>query len=347
MRKIKKNNSNTNLKPIPEQPRKSFLLAKAQPKTPISKLTLDNIRESDIEINQLLESGVVNLNKPMGPTSHQVSSWVKHMFGVSKVGHGGTLDPRVSGVLPLAFMSGARILNILTYTSKEYVGVMRVHRDLPLSRIKQVCLEFEGDIYQFPPLRSAVKRQLRVRTIYSLEVLENNGRDVLFKVTCAPGTYIRILVRDIGLVLGSGAHMQELRRVRTGVFHEHDSVTLHELKDAFVFWQEEQVETLLRQCIWPKETLLLNLPKIIVQDSAVDALCHGADLAVPGVMEFEESRRTGEPVAMFTQKGEGVAVGLTKMKTEEILDESSGVVAKTTRVLMTPGTYQKGWKTKE
>ncbi len=344
---IAKRNSEEDSKPRRDRPRKVIKLGDKEPIFSITDITLESLKAAEHTAKDLIQSGVVNLNKPMGPTSHQVSAWVKSMVGIDKVGHGGTLDPRVTGVLPLGLGSSARVLNILTLSSKEYVGVMRLHQDLPKKRVEQVCSEFVGNIYQFPPLRSAVKRQLRIRTIYSLAILEHQKRDVLFQVECAAGTYIRSLVHDIGLVLGSGAHMQELRRVKTGPFHERDSVTLHELKDAYVFWHEEEEDSQLKKCVWPMETLLLDLPKIIIQDSAVDAVCHGAPLAVPGIIQFEEIVRKSELVAIFTQHGEGVAIGKAQMLSSDIMDSKSGIVTKTWRVLMEPGTYKKGWKTKD
>jgi H/ACA ribonucleoprotein complex subunit 4 len=302
---------------------------------------------ADRKIEDLLRTGVINLDKPMGPTSHQVSSWVKIMFNLTKVGHGGTLDPRVTGVLPIGLEASSKILHVLTYSSKKYLGVMRLHGDITLKKVQRTAAEFVGPIYQFPPLRSAVKRQLRIRTIYSLDIIEQNGRDVLFSATCQAGTYIRSLVHDLGLVLGPGAHMQELRRLRTGMFHDRDAITLHELKDATVYWQEEKDDTKLKNSILPKEVLLLDLPKIVIQDSAVDAICHGAPLAIPGVISFEDIRYSGEPVAMFSRKGEGVAIGEAQLLGNEILNSKSGIVAKTSRVLMPTGTYQKSWKTKE
>lgn len=298
-------------------------------------------------IDQLLITGVINLNKPMGPTSHQVSAWAKNIFGVKKLGHGGTLDPRVTGVLPLAFGKSTKLLSVFKYASKEYVGVMRFHQDLPLKKIVKVSEKFIGPIYQMPPVRSAVKRQLRIRTIYSLEIIEQKKRDVLFTVVCEAGTYIRSLVNDLGLVLGKGAHMQELRRIRSGFFHEFDSVSLQDLKDAAIFWTENQDDTLLRKFIQPMETLLSGLPRVTVHDSAIDAICHGADLAIPGIMQFDDFQKIGEPVAIFSRSGEGVAIGEVKMISKDILKSKSGIAVKTTRVLMEPGTYQKGWKTKE
>ena len=154
-------------------------------------------------------------------------------------------------------------------------------------------------------------------------------------------------MNDIGLVLGKGAHMQELRRSRSGAFSESDSVTLHDLKDAWVIWQEEQDDSLLRKCIKPWELLLADLPKVFIHDSAVDAICHGTDLAIPGIVEFDSVNNRGEPVAIYTKKGEGVALGDTVMQTNDILESSDGIAFRTKRVLMAPGTYQKGWKKKK
>ena len=307
----------------------------------------DSVTLPQLSVKDLLSTGVINLNKPMGPTSHQVSAWVKNIFGVKKMGHGGTLDPRVTGVLPMAFGKSTRFLDILTFSSKEYVGVMRLHADVPQKKVEKICREFVGPIYQLPPVRSAVKRQTRVRKIYSLDILEQTGRDILFKVICEAGTYIRSLVNDIGLVLGKGAHMQELRRTRSGCFRESDSITLHDLKDAWVFYNEQQDESLLRKCIKPMEILLSDLPKIIIHDSAVSALCHGAELAVPGIIQFDELHTKGEPVAIFSRRGEGVALGETVMLTDEILNSKSGIAVKTRRVVMSADKYQRQWKTKE
>ena len=341
---IKNNDDNTS-KPYTSIKREIYNLTNEPLDNVVNAPSYENIGGSQ-DINELLKTGVINLNKPMGPTSHQVSSWVKLIFDVAKLGHGGTLDPRVTGVLPLAFEASTKLLHVLNYSTKEYVGVMRLHSDQLLKKIKCVSEEFVGPIYQTPPLRSAVKRQLRIRTIYSLDILEQQGRDVLFKVECEGGTYIRSLVHDIGLVLGSGAHMQELRRVRTGPFHERDSVTLHELKDAVVAYHDENEPEQLLKLIKPRETILLDLPRVIIQDSAVDAVCHGAPLALPGILQFDDLRRKGESAAIFTRKGEAVALGEVVMRTNEILSSTSGIALKTSRVLMPLGTYKKGWKTK-
>ena len=297
-------------------------------------------------IEQLLNLGVINLDKPPGPTSHQVASWVKDILEVAKAGHGGTLDPKVTGVLPIALNDATRAIRTLLLGGKEYVGIMRLHGDVAPEKIREICAEFVGEIYQLPPIQSAVKRQLRIRTIYFLEVLEIEKRDVLVKVECQAGTYIRTLASDIGDILGVGGQLLELRRTRAGPFVEKDSVTLHELKDRYVFWQEDGEEDMLRSCILPVEKLLEHLPKLVIKDSAVDAICHGAPLAIPGILQVENSLKRGTKVAIMSAKGEGVAIGEATLTSDEIMGKDNGLAVDIDRVIMAPSTYPMLWKTK-
>ncbi|MCK5560615.1 MAG: RNA-guided pseudouridylation complex pseudouridine synthase subunit Cbf5, partial [Thermoplasmata archaeon] len=197
----------------------------------------------DRTLVELLNDGVINLNKPSGPTSHQVTAWARQVLELKKVGHGGTLDPKVTGVLPLALENCTKAMNLLLESNKEYVGVMRLHRDVDEVKVRGVFQEFTGEIYQIPPVRSAVKRRLRTRIIYEFEIFEIEDHDILFRVACNAGTYIRTLINDIGTVLGVGAHMRELRRIRSGFFNENEAVTLQDIKDAYVDWKEDDDET--------------------------------------------------------------------------------------------------------
>lgn len=295
-------------------------------------------------VENLLDSGVVLLDKPAGPTSHQVSAWARDILGLKKAGHGGTLDPRVTGLLPIALGSATNALRSLHYGGKEYVGVMRLHGDVPKKRIGEVFDEFTGKIYQFPPLRSAVKRELRVREVYYLEPLEIAMRLVLFRVGCQSGTYIRTLCHDMGDALGCGAHMAELRRTKIATFSENEAKTLHELKDAFVYWKEEGEESHIRDVIVPMERLLDHLPKIVIKDSAVDAVCHGANLAVPGIAQLDSGIKKGDFIAVISQKDEAVALGSALSTSEVLMDLNKGMAVNTERVLMAPGTYPKLWR---
>ncbi len=222
---------------------------------------------------------------------------------------------------------------------------MRLHAPVSEEKIRKVCQEFVGPIYQRPPLKSSVKRVVRVRTIYYIDVLEISGKDVLMRVGCQAGTYIRKLCHDIGIVLGVGAHMQELRRTRSGPFKEDETlVTLYDLRDAYDTWIEEGDESLLRKVIQPVEAAVKHLPKVVIRDSAVDAICHGADLAAPGVLRLETGIKKNSLIAIMTQKGELVALGQARMTTQEILEAEKGIVAKTIRVIMDRGTYPKMWR---
>lgn len=300
-------------------------------------------RPSERTIGELLEAGVINMDKPMGPTSHQATAWVRDILGVEKIGHGGTLDPKVSGVLPVATGRAVRALNLVLKSDKEYVCLMRLHRDKKEEDIRRVMDTFVGRIFQTPPVRAAVKRQLRIRTVHFLKVLEIDGRDVLFRVGCDAGTYIRTLCVDIGDALAVGASMEDLRRVRSGTMTEESSFTLQDIKDAYVEWKEDGDEAWLRRVVQPIEVLFEPLPRIVVKDSAVDAICHGADLAAVGVVRVDETIQKETVVAMWTDKGEAVAVGTAKMTAEEMVKAKEGIAATTDRVYMPTGTYPKMW----
>lgn len=295
-----------------------------------------------------LRLGAINLDKTSGPTSHEVAAWVKRILELEKAGHSGTLDPKVTGILPVLLGNATRVMDVLLLAGKEYICLMHVHKPQPKRRILEVCQEFVGPIYQTPPLKSAVVRQLRIRTIYYLEVLEMEEQQVLMRVGCEAGTYIRKLCFDIGLALGTGASMEELRRTKAGPFREDGTLTtLHQLKDAYEIWRETGDESGLRRVILPVEVALKHLPRLTIADNAVDAICHGAPLAAPGLLSLETDINKGDDVALFTLKGEAVGVARAQMTSQEMLASKTGIVAATERVIMEPGTYPKAWKLAE
>lgn len=293
-----------------------------------------------------IKKGFVCIDKPMGPSSHEVVVWVRNILGVRKTGHAGTLDPRVTGVLPVFIETATKLVKFLQESSKEYVCLMRLHGDVEKEEIGKIFRMFTGKIFQKPPLKSAVKKQLRIREIYSMQILEINGRDVLFKVSTESGTYIRKLCKDMGEVLGVGANMQELRRTKTGIFTELESYTLHDLLDAVIFWKEEGEERYIREIIKPMELAVAEIPKIVVKDTAVDAICHGANLSIKGVSMVEKNVKKGEVVAIFTAKSELVALGKALMNAEEMPELKKGIVVDVERVVMERGTYPSVWKSK-
>ncbi len=284
------------------------------------------------------------VDKPAGPTSHQVSAWVKQILRTDRGGHGGTLDPAVTGVLPVAVNNSLRVIQVLLLGPKEYVGIIHFHRDITQREVEMAFKEFTGEIYQTPPLRSAVKRTLRTRKIYSLKLLEFDGRNALFRVLCESGTYIRTLCTDIGDAMGVGAHMEALRRTRTANITEEHAVKLHDLKDAYEIWQETGEDSFLREAVKPVELMVSHLPGVVVKDSAVDAICHGAPLAAPGLYDVTKDYNAGDTIVFYTKKGEAIAIGKAEIPSIKAIKRKDGIIATTDRLIMDPGTYPPGWK---
>ena len=298
-------------------------------------------------IEQLLNYGIILLDKPPGPTSHETVAWTKRLLKLPKIGHSGTLDPQVSGVLPLGLGEATKALGVLLYGPKEYHALGRVHSLPSKEKLDEVIEMFKGEIFQKPPQRSAVVRQTRTRTIYEFEVIEQKERLLLTRILCEAGTYIRKLYYDIGEILGPGATMIELRRTKVDQFYETDGlVTLHELADAFALWEEKKDDSKLMKMIKPVEYALSELKSVIIRDSAVDAMCHGAQLAIPGILKISPNLKKGDIVGIYTQKGEAVALAESTMSGEDICDAVKGYAFETKRLIMAPNTYPKKWRTK-
>ncbi|MFW9962955.1 MAG: RNA-guided pseudouridylation complex pseudouridine synthase subunit Cbf5 [Candidatus Sifarchaeia archaeon] len=326
-----------------DQPRELILKASENTNPDYGFQSLDNL-----PIEYLLENSVIALDKPSGPTSHEVATWVRKILEVGRVGHGGTLDPAVTGILPTGIGNATKAMQALIPAGKEYVCVLELHNKAPEEDVRRVIEQFVGKLYQRPPLRSSVKRVLRVREIYYNSILEIKGRLILFRVGCQAGTYIRKLCFDIGEALGVGGHMRELRRTRVGPFKEDEHLcSLYDLKDAFVFWKEEGDETELRKYLLPLEFSLGHLPVINIRDSAVDAICHGANLAASGVVSLSSGMKKGDMVILNTLKGEVIAVAKCTDTSDRIAKVKTGIVATSERVLMERGRYPSMWKKKQ
>jgi H/ACA ribonucleoprotein complex subunit 4 len=290
-------------------------------------------------VEELIKSSVVICDKHSGPTSHQITAWVKEIFQVSHCGHSGTLDPAVTGVLPIALENSTKVMPVLMGLEKEYVGMMHLHKEVPEELLKQTVSRFIGKIVQLPPVRSAVARRPREREIKFFDVSEIEGNDVLFKVGCEAGTYIRKLVHDLGIPLG-GAHMTELRRTRVGNFTEDQSHSLLEIKDAYEFWKEGE-EKKLRKILIPVEFAILHVKRIFVKDSAVETICNGSPVYPGGIVRIQEGIERGETVTVYSLKEELVALGIAKLDSKEMLERKKGVAVRTDRVFMAKGTYPK------
>ena len=299
-------------------------------------------------IQDLLHYGLILLDKPPGHTSHEIVSYVKKILGLEKAGHSGTLDPGTTGLLPIGLEEGTKIVPVLLLGSKEYVALARIHNHIPFERLAKIIKEFTGPIFQKPPQRSSVRRQTRIRTIYEMDLLDQFDRLVLLRVLCESGTYIRKLIYDIGEVLEAGASMIELRRTKVWNFtDEKDFVRLHDLVDAFFLYKEKKEEDKLRKLILPIESALTKIPAITIRDTAVDALCHGAQLALPGVISIPEKLQKDDLVGIYTQKGEIVGLGTSLLAFDDFFKQKKGMSFQIKRIVMKPNTYPKFWSSSD
>ncbi|MCD2198711.1 RNA-guided pseudouridylation complex pseudouridine synthase subunit Cbf5 [Halobacterium sp. KA-4] len=270
---------------------------------------------ADRDPDDVFDFGVVNLDKPPGPSAHQVSAWIRDMVGVEKAAHAGTLDPKVTGCLPVLTGAATRLAPALLEGPKEYVAVLELHAEPP-ANLHSVVEEFEGPTYQKPPRKSAVARRLRVREIHDLDVLEVKERQALLRIRCESGTYIRKLCHDLGRALGTGAHMGDLRRTATTPFDDTTLSTLHDLADALAWLRDEDdtsppsgdPEAALRDVLVPAERALEHIPSVTIAPSAAEQVAEGAPVYAPGVISAEDAERN-QLVACYTPNGAAVCLG--------------------------------------
>ncbi|KAJ2160336.1 centromere/microtubule-binding protein cbf5 [Coemansia sp. RSA 552] len=298
-------------------------------------------------LQEYIRYGVINLDKPANPSSHEVVAWIRRILRVEKTGHSGTLDPKVTGCLIVCVDRATRLVKSQQSAGKEYVCVVRLHDALENEMALAKSVEtLTGALFQRPPLISAVKRQLRVRTIYESKLLEfDNERHLgVFWVSCEAGTYMRTLCVHLGLMLGVGGHMQELRRVRSGALTEADNlVTMHDVLDAQWLYDNTRDESYLRRVVRPLEWLLTGYKRVVVKDSSINAICYGAKLMIPGLLRFEDGIEVDDEVVLMTTKGEAVAIAIAQMNTAVLATCDHGVVAKIKRVIMERDTYPRKW----
>ena len=300
---------------------------------------------SERSLDQLLSAGVVLVDKPRGPTSHQLAAWARESLGITRLGHGGTLDPFATGLLTLLCGKATRLTDIVLKGDKRYVGVMRFGRDVSDEELEATLSSLNGVIYNVPPLESAVKVQVRTRTIHSLRMLglDANSRIAAFEASCSAGTYIRTLAKDIGLMLGTVCELTELHRDRTGPFDQTMACTMQQLTDASFLHREHGDDSALLRIIAPIEALLTGLPSITVKDGAAAALSHGAPLARPGVVRAQKGVSEGSTVLIKSLKDEAVSVARLSVDSDSLPGMMAGEVAVSRAVIMEPGTYPQSW----
>ena len=298
-------------------------------------------------LEEHLKYGVINLDKPANPSSHEIVAWIKKILKVEKTGHSGTLDPKVTGCLIVCLNRATRLVKAQQSAGKEYVGIVKFHNPIENKSVIEDCLKrLQGACFQRPPLISSVKRELRVRTIYDYKLIEFDKEKnmAIFWISCEAGTYVRTMCVHMGLLAKTGGHMQELRRVRSGILREDASmVTMHDVLDAQYVYEQTKKEDYLRRVVRPLEILLTNYPRIVIKDSAVNAICYGAKLTVPGVLRFENNIENGKEIVIITTKGEAVAIAIAEMTSSVLASCDHGVVCKTKRVIMDRETYPRKW----
>ncbi|KAM5128943.1 H/ACA ribonucleoprotein complex subunit DKC1 isoform 2-T2 [Callospermophilus lateralis] len=299
------------------------------------------------EIGDYIRTGFINLDKPSNPSSHEVVAWIRRILRVEKTGHSGTLDPKVTGCLIVCIERATRLVKSQQSAGKEYVGIVRLHNVIEGGTQLSRALEtLTGALFQRPPLIAAVKRQLRVRTIYESKMIEYDPerRLGIFWVSCEAGTYIRTLCVHLGLLLGVGGQMQELRRVRSGVMSEKDHmVTMHDVLDAQWLYDNHKDESYLRRVVYPLEKLLTSHKRLVMKDSAVNAICYGAKIMLPGVLRYEDGIEVNQEIVVITTKGEAICMAIALMTTAVISTCDHGIVAKIKRVIMERDTYPRKW----
>ncbi|EJW02475.1 hypothetical protein EDEG_00278 [Edhazardia aedis USNM 41457] len=368
-----------------------------------------------------LKYGVVFIDKVKGPSSHEIVTWVKDMvkeiFDCKKTGHCGTLDPQVSGCLPILIERATRLAKIGQSEGKEYIctvefgyqeiikeEVERLAKEENSDRNKRsktrdsrdsknesskknkkdkdrkekksnsgesssllekyknmeefvidkkkflnVLNKLTGEVFQRPPKMCAVKRNLRLRKIYKIELIEIHKNQALIRVFCEAGTYIRTLCQHIGLLMGYPAFMKDLRRSKSGLITENECVTLHDLLDSIKTYTTYNLypldkEIYLRRVIKPLESLLLNFKRIIIKDTAVNAVCHGGQLTIPGILRFDDGIEKDMEIVLVSSKGEAVAICVSLLFSSEMKSLDHGIVCKIKRVVMERNLYPKSWK---
>lgn len=287
---------------------------------------------------------MILVDKPPGPSSHQLASWARDILGLKRLGHGGTLDPFATGALTLLLGKATRLTEVVLSGNKTYIAILKIDPSISSRRVEETLEKFSGEIYNVPPLESAVKIRVRTRVIQEIKLLESDQNDGLHTITvsCQAGTYIRTLARDIGLMLGTPCILSELHRHSTGSFEQSSLCTMQQLADAAMLAEEGDEEALCR-LIAPVERILGSIPGVWARDSAIASICHGAPLAVPGVVSLDSGMSAGNKTVIWSSKGEAIAVGEMIVNSSDVPNMTEGELVKPKIVLMDKDEYPGAW----
>ena len=292
------------------------------------------------KLTELLRCSFVAIDKPRGPSSHEVAAWARKLLGVERSGHSGTLDPNVSGVLLVGIGKATKLMPFLATKDKKYVCLMGTKNAQTDGQYRAMFAKFTGTITQTPPKESAVAKKPRKRKVYYIKPIQMRPTQALFEVHCEAGTYIRVLVSDFGRICG-GAEMLELRRIAVGNIYEGSAHNLQEISDAIWAARRGEESALMRYLIPPQEAL--SLRKVVLHDSAVEAVCAGAPLYAPGLSSNDGKILRGEFVSLLTEKGEFIGVGVARLTSKEMGAHKSGVAVTPETIVMERGKYRKSW----
>jgi tRNA pseudouridine55 synthase len=288
------------------------------------------------------EGAFLLVDKPRGPTSHQVTSWVRDLLGVPTAGHAGTLDPNVSGLLWVGVGPALKMIPLVLEFPKRYVGVIAFHGPVAAADLARVVREFTAPVFQTPPVRSAVKRERRIRTIHRLVAVESEGTHLLVDVVADSGTYVRTLAVDMGEALGVGGHLEELRRVGTGPFTESMGVTMTGLADALAGARAGAPAPLLT-LLHPLVEVWGEFPILRLKPAAASAIVHGADLSSGGILSTSRRYAKGARVVLTAADGAFLAFGRALVASDDVAGQAHGWVVDAERVFADPGQYPPRW----
>lgn len=290
------------------------------------------VRSPEIKINKrtpkksieyLKEYSLLILDKSKGPKSRESTEFLRERFGFRKAGHAGTLDPITTGVLPVFLNKGNKISSVLSLSRKRYLATMNIHQDISKLKLKKSLKKFTGKIMQRVPKISAVKRQTREREIYSIKLIEFNDRIAKIDVECQAGTYIRKLIHDIGEDLETGAHMFELRRIKSGPFTEKDAISEKRIREYL-----ESDETKIRKILIPLEKAVSEIKKIWVDDGVLKPWSYGSPVYFNGVLQFSEGIVEKEKIAVFNRKNELIGVGIARADSKLLKTAKEGIAVR-------------------
>ena len=283
---------------------------------------------------ELLNFGIINLDKPAGPKSIHCVNKIRNILETHRAGHAGTLDPMVTGVLPIGIGKAVKVLSVLTTAGKIYEGKMHLHDDVTKEQIEDAFKKFTGEIEQLPPRISAVKRVLRKRKIYWLVLKKLDGKDAWFEVGCEAGTYIRKLCHDIGEYLKIGAHMSELRRIQSGPLKIEDSVTLQFVRSNYKRYIKTRSDVHIKKFILPPEKCVQHLPKVYIDSEVIARVCHGSPIFAPGIIAYSDNINKNDTVVIFDLDSNLIGLGVAEMSSEEIQKAEKGLAIKTDVVVI-------------